>query len=173
MKRLLLIPALAALLAAGAGPAAAELVLDGVGWQSGRVERPPRPTKFEDAAAVALPAKGAPRLRAKAMLKNRGPKSMEGILLRYVVSARLISLNAADGEGSWAVPFLVDERRVPKIGPNKILEVPLITSPHIEQYLRRVARQGFRADRLRLQAMIEPHPDQEVRTVSAELEVAK
>lgn len=173
MKRHLLIPALAALLAAGAGTAAAELVLDAVGWQSGRIERPPRPTKFEDAASVALPPKGAPRVRAKAVLKNRGPKSVEGILLRYAVSARLISLNAAGGEGSWAVPFLVEERRVPKIGPNKILEVPLMTSPQLEQYLRRVSRQGFRADRLRLQSMVEPHPDQDVRTVSAELEVLK
>ncbi len=173
MKRHLLIPVLAAILAAGAGPASAELVLESVGWQSGKAERPPRPAVFSDAASVSLPAKGAPRLRAKAMLKNRGPKSMEGILLRYVVSARLLSLKAADGEGSWAVPFLVDERRVPKIGPNKILEVPLITTPLLEQYLRRVARQGFRVDRLRLQAMIEPHPDQDVRTVSAELEVLK
>lgn len=174
MKRLLLIPALAAALAAaGAGPAAAELVLEAVGWQSGRPERPPRPTKFEDAASVALPAKGAPRLRAKAVLKNRGPKSVEGILLRYVVTARLLPLKAEDGEGSWAVPLMVDERRVPKIGPNKILEVPLITAPLLEQYLRRVARQGFRVDRLRLQAMIEPHPEQAVRTVSAELEVVK
>ena len=173
MKRLLLIPALTVILAAGAGTAAAELVLEAVGWQSGRVERPPRPAVFADATTVVLPAKGAPRVRAKAVLKNRGPKSMEGILLRYVVSARLLPLKAEDGEGSWAVPFLVEERRVPKIGANKILEVPLITSPLLEQYLRRVARQGFRADRLRLQAMIEPHPDQDVRTVSAELEVAK
>lgn len=173
MKRALSIIALAAAFAAaGTRTAAAELVLESVGWQSGRAERPPRPPKFEDASSVVLPPKGAPRLRAKAVLKNRGPKSVEGILLRYAVSARLIRVAAQGGEGSWAVPFLVEERRVPKIGANEILEVPLITSPLIEQYLRRAARQGFRADRLRLQAMIEPHPDDDVRTVSAELGVS-
>lgn len=173
MKRLVLRTALAAALAAaGAGPVCAELVLEGAGWQKGRVERPARPPKYEDAASVKLPERGPARLRAKAVLKNRGPKSVEGILVRYAVTARLVRAAAPESQGAWAVPFLVDERRVPKIGPNKILVVPLITSPQLEQYLRRLARQGFRADRLRLQAMIEPHPDQDVRTLEAELEVA-
>lgn len=173
MKRLLALWALAALLAAGAGPAAAELVLESVGWQAGRAARPPRPPSFEDASSAPAPTgRGPARLRGKAVLKNRGPESEEGILLRYVVAARLMR-PAAAGEGVWTVPFLVEERRVPKIGANQILSVPLITSPHIEQYLRRTARQGYVADRLRLEAMVEPHGKSQLRVLSAELEVTR
>lgn len=173
MNRPVLLAALAAALAAaGAGPVSAELVLDAAGWQSGKPQRPPRPVLYADAASVALPAKGAPRLRAKARLKNRGPNPVEGVLLRYAVTARLLS-SAAAGEGSWAVPFLIEERRVPKIGANQVLEVPLVVSPQMEQYLRRLARQGLRADRLRVQVMIEPHAGQEVRVLETELELTK
>lgn len=172
MKRHLLRLALAAAVAAaGAGSAAAELVLESAGWQSGRVERPPRPIKFEDATAVSLPRKGAPRLRAKAVLKNRGPKSVEGILVRYAVSARLAPLRDAAAEAVWAVPCLIDERRVPKIGPNQVLEVPLTLTPSLENYLKRVARQGFRANALKASAMIETHADGAVRVQEAVLEI--
>lgn len=174
MKRLVLRAVLAAaVIAAGTASAFAELSLDAVGWQNGKVQRPPRPVLYADAASAAAPAKGFPRLRAKAVLKNRGPKAVEGVLIRYVVTARLVQLTAESGEGAWAVPFLVEERRVPKIGANQVLEVPLIVSPQMEQYLRRMGRQGFRADRLRLDAMLEPHPGQDVKTVSAELELTK
>ncbi|MDX6768244.1 MAG: hypothetical protein SF051_01820 [Elusimicrobiota bacterium] len=173
MKRFHLIPALAAALAAaGAGPAAAELVLESVAWQAGRVERPPRPVKFADATAVSLPKKGAPRLRAKAVLKNRGPKSVEGILVRYTVAPRLVPDRAVAAEAAWALPVLIDERRVPKIGPNQVLEVPLTLTPALENYLKRIARQGFRANRLKVSAMIETHADGAVRVQEAELEVS-
>lgn len=159
MKRLVLRTALAAALAAaGAGPVCAELVLEGAGWQKGRVERPARPPKYEDAASVKLPERGPARLRAKAVLKNRGPKSVEGILIRYVVSARLVA-GQGGAEGAWALPFSVDERRVPKIGSNKLLDVPLTVSPALEDYLKRIKRQGFRADALKVQAQIDTHAD--------------
>ncbi len=172
MKRHLLSLALAvAFAAAGAGTAAAELVLESVAWQSGRVERPPRPLKFADATTVSLPKKGAPRLRAKAVLKNRGPKSVEGILVRYTVSARLVPDRNVAAEAAWALPCLVDERRVPKIGPNQVLEAPLTLTPGLENYLRRIARQGFRANMLKVSAMIETHADGAVRVQEALLEV--
>jgi hypothetical protein len=172
LKRHLLSLALAAAFsAAGAGTAAAELVLESVGWQSGRVERPPRPIKFEDAATVSLPRKGAPRLRAQASLKNRGPKSVEGILVRYTVAARLVPDRAVAAEAAWALPFVVDERRVPKIGPNQVLAVPLTLTPNLENYLKRLVRQGFRANALKVSAMIETHADGAVRVQEAVLEV--
>lgn len=159
MKRLVLRTVLAAALAAaGAGPVFAELVLEGAGWQQGRVVKPARPLKFEDAESAALPARGPARLRAKAVLKNRGPRSVEGILLRYVVTARLAP-EKEGAESAWALPFSVSERRVPKIGPNKLLDVPLTVSPALDDYLKRIKRQGFRADALKVQVMIETHAD--------------
>lgn len=159
MKRLVLRTALAAALAAaGAGTAFAELVLEGAGWQAGKAQRPPRPVLWADAESAELPERGPARLRAKAVLKNRGPRSVEGILLRYVVSARLITARTdVAAEAAWALPFSVDERRVPKIGPNQVLEVPLTVSPALEDYLKRIKRQGMRANGLKIQVQIDTH----------------
>lgn len=160
MKRLVHRTVLAAALAAaGAGPVFAELVLESAGWQKGRVERPARPPKYEDAASAPLPKHGPARLRAKAVLKNRGPKSVEGILLRYVVSARLVPDRDVAAEAAWALPFSVDERRVPKIGPNQLLDVPLTVSPALDDYLKRLKRQGLRANALKVQVQIDTHAD--------------
>lgn len=161
---------LAALLAANAS---AELTLDAAGWQSGRVEKPARPAVWADAQKAAVPAKKAPLLRGKATLKNRGPKAAEGVLLRYAVTARLAAEKpGADGEARWALPFLIDERRVPKVDANSVVEVPLSLSPKLDIYLKKVRRQGMRVDALKLQAMLEPHAaDGAVKVVETLLEV--
>lgn len=174
MRKALATLALAALAAAGAGSASAELALESVAWQQGEPQRPPLPPKFKDAERISLPAKGKPRLRGKAVLKNRGPRPAEGVLLRYALTARILPAAAPAGaEGAWAVPFLVEERRVPKVGPNQIVEVPLDMSPQLENHLKRVARQGFRVDRLRFQAMLEPHlAGASVKALESVLEVA-
>lgn len=154
---------LAALLAANAS---AELTLDAAGWQSGRVEKPARPAVWSD--ATAMPADGkAPVLRGRISLKNRGPKPAEGILVRYSVAAKLVPNGG--GEAAWALPLLVDERRVPKIGPNQVLDVPLTTSPKLDHYLKRLARLGFRVEALKLSAMLDPNSDASVRVVEAVL----
>jgi hypothetical protein len=172
LKRLVLGAVLAAVAAAGAAPAFAELVLEGAGWQAGQPQRPPRPVLWADAENAALPKKGPSRLRAKALLKNRGPKSVEGILLRYVVSARLITARTdVAAEAAWALPFSVAERRVPKIGPNQVLEVPLTVTPALEDYLKRIKRQGMRANGLKVQVQIETHADGAVMIKEAVLAV--
>lgn len=172
MKRLVLGAVLAAFAAAGAAPAFAELVLEGAGWQAGKPQRPPRPVLWADAPSAALPKRGPARLRAKAVLKNRGPKSVEGILLRYVVSARLISARADAAAGPvWALPFSVDERRVPKMGPNQVLEVPLTVSPALDDYLKRIKRHGMRADGLKVQVQLDAHADRAVVIKEAVLDI--
>ena len=94
------------------------------------------------------------RLRARLVLKNGGPKAEEGLLIRYSMTAR-VSPTAA--EGSWAIPFVVEERRVPMVGPNQVIEVPLETGAALELYMRRLARAGWWPDRVKLQVMLEPH----------------
>ncbi len=158
---------LAALLAANAS---AELTLDAAGWQSGRVEKPARPALWTDASESAMDAKSARLLRGKAVLKNRGPKAAEGILLRYTVAARLVPTRLVAAEAAWALPFLVDERRVAKIGPNQVVEVPLTMTPKLEIYLKKLARQGMKANALKLSVMLDPYSDVSVRVVEAFLQ---
>lgn len=156
MKRLKALIAAAAVAAAAAGPASAEIVLEGVHWQAGRVEGG-RVAAWQDIKVlVDGPPKLDNRLRARLVLKNRGPKAEEGILLRYSLTAR-VGPSDKPGDGAWAVPFAVEERRVPKVGPNQVVEVPLEAGAQLELYVRRLARAGWWPDRLKLQVMLEPH----------------
>lgn len=171
MIRVLSVLAFAALAAAGAR---AELLLDSLSWQRARVGTS-RVVVWEDAGQVVDgPPKLEARLRARLTLKNRGPVPAEGILLRYSMTGRVLPIDGAKADGVWAVPFMVDERRVPKVGPNKTQDVYLTTSPALELYLAKLARAGWWADRVKLQVMIEPHPGTvEVRSLENVLEVKK
>jgi hypothetical protein len=83
-------------------------------------------------------------------------------------------VKGAAAEGTWGVPFAVDEKRVPKVGPNKTQDVFLTTSPALELYMAKLARSGWWPDRVKLQVMAEPHRDESVvKTLETVLEVAK
>ncbi len=172
MKRAVtLILAFAAL---GAANARAELFLENVSWQRARAEKG-RPVVWEDASKlVDAPPKLESHLRARLTLKNRGPKAAEGVLLRYSMTGRVSPVDGGAAEGTWGVPFSVSEKRVPKVGPNKTLDVYLTTSPALELYLAKLARAGWWPDRVKLQVMIEPHRGAvAVSALETVLEVAK
>jgi hypothetical protein len=156
MKRLAIMAAAAAL-AAAAGVASAEVALEGVHWQAGGAGAA-RVTAWQDLKVlVAAPPKLDNRLRARLVLSNRGAKEEDGLLLRYSLTARLAPAEGSPPDGSWAVPFIVDEKRVPKIGAGKMVEVPLDASPALDLYLHRLSRSGWWPDRIRIQVMLEPH----------------
>lgn len=159
-------------MAAGAGTSFAELSLDAAAWQSGKAEKPARTAVWSEVTETAFAGKKAPLLRGKAVIKNRGPKPAEGVLVRYVVAARIVPDNNVAAEAQWALPFLVDERRVPKIGANSVLEIPLVVSPKLELYFAKLKRLGFKPNSLKLQVMLEPHVDFGVRVVESHLGVA-
>jgi hypothetical protein len=102
----------------------------------------------------------AGRLRLRIVLKNRGPQEADGLLLRYCLAARL-SVLGSGADGVWAVPFLISEKRVPKIGPNQRLEVAFDPSGSVDMplahYLQRTFDSGFWPDQLKLQVMLNPH----------------
>ena len=166
---------LAALLAAaGRSRASAELVLQGIHWQVGRVEKG-RVASWHDVRIIEDGPPGLDtRLRARLVLKNGGADPVEGILVRYSMTSRLSRIDGRAVDGVWAIPFLVDERRVPKVGPYKTMEVPLETGPALELYMRRLLRSGWWPDRVRLQVMLEPHQGgSSIQTVEDVLEVRR
>ena len=137
MKRAVLILAFAAVSAANAG---AELSLESASWQRARVTGT-RVVSWEDAPGVVdAPPKLDVRLRARLTLKNRGPKAAEGVLLRYSMTGRIKAVGGEAADGAWGIPFMVGEKRVPKVEPNKTLDVYLTTSPALELYLAKPAR---------------------------------
>lgn len=145
---------LALSLAGALAPARAEIRLQKLGWELSRKGKN-QVTRYHEASSTNLEGGRLPgRLRARLILLNRGPHAVEGILLRYSVAARLIPVEGTS-EGVWAVPFMLGERRVPKVGPNQIREVPLEPSM-LPLYLLKTHRAGFKPDQIRLQVMLEP-----------------
>ena len=165
---------LAVLCALGAlTPARAEVRLGPIEWQEG-VKAESRGARFEPVRALSLAGgKAARRLRAKISLLNGGPNAVEGILLRYCFSARLVPREGRSA-GVWAVPFMIDEKRVPKLGAAKAQDVTLVPSL-LASYLERLARTGFIPDRLRLQVMLEPRAGEStpLQNLESDLEVSR
>ncbi|MCX5796873.1 MAG: hypothetical protein NTY77_15365 [Elusimicrobia bacterium] len=149
----------AAALVCLAGPLHAEGMIESVGWQLAKAAPGEKAVYQGITSLPTLPPLIDGKLRLRVVLKNRGPRPAESLLLRYCLSARLIAIGQS-GEGVWAVPFLIGERRIPKVGPNRLLEVTLDPSLSVDMplahYLKRTFDSGFWPDQLKLQVMLSP-----------------
>lgn len=143
----------------GAAPARAEIELQSVQWQQVAREKG---QGAKPADITALPIKeGGPlggRLLAKVKLLNRGA-AVEGILLRYAVTAKIARVAEPKRPAEWAVPYTIDQTRVPKVGANQYLEARLDPTALTELYLRKIYSQGYWPVELKLQVMLEPRKD--------------
>lgn len=141
-------------------PLGAELMIDGVYWQWARPMRGQKAAYQNAPALLTVPPGLAGKLRTKVILKNRGPKAVEGIVLRYCIAARLAPLDKKE-DGVWAIPFIIEEKRVAKVGPNQLFEVILDPAQSMDLplklYLRRVYRSGFWPDYFKIEVMLSPH----------------
>ena len=144
-----------------ADPAGAEINLQKIGWQLQKRVRGVAPkAKAEEVSSARLEGAKLPgKLEARITLLNRGPKPAEGILLKYSVAARIAPRGKREA-GAWAVPYMIGERRVPRVGANQLKHVPLDLGI-LSSYLLGVQRTGFAADSLKVQVMLEPHPGQD------------
>jgi hypothetical protein len=136
----------------------AEVSIESSRWQL-PVGRPTKPV-WHDVSAWLLPPNGsvaaAPRLELR--LRNAAGKADEAMLLRYIVTARLVPI-VGGGEGVWAIPFILEDRRVPTIRAGETRPVPAgLNRAVLGAYLKRMARAGYWPDALRLQVMLEPRP---------------
>lgn len=136
-----------------AGSAAAEPALGAVRWELIPAKRGAAAESIT-ALPDASPKLGG-RLRARLILKNRGPKRVESLLLRYSLSAK-IEPKAGGRDAVWTVPFAVEEKRVALLKPNQVTEVPLGPSAMLGLYLKKLQREGYKPVELKLQVMLEP-----------------
>jgi hypothetical protein len=143
----------------GLPPLRAEVLIKNVGWQSAQGSLGQKAVFQDITSLTTLPPRVDGKLRLRVVLENRGPKEADGLLLRYCLSARLIPAGK-NAEGVWAVPFLISEKRIPKVGPNRLLEVTLDPSESVDMplnhYLKRTLDSGFWLDQLKLQIMLSP-----------------
>jgi len=140
----------------------AEIELTSVQWQlvkrePGKALKAPMPQDIS-ALAVAQGGKLGGRLWAKLKLLNRGP-ALEAILIRYAVSAKIAPLDKRQ-PASWALPFMLGDRRLPKVGANSPLEIPLDPTDDVTVYLKNVFREGYWPEEFRLEVMVQPRKDQ-------------
>ncbi|HVA67414.1 MAG TPA: hypothetical protein VNK24_10900 [Elusimicrobiota bacterium] len=156
----------AALLAAAlAAPAAAAVaprgvVLEPAGWFAIRPRRGLKTLDIRHAQFVPIKAvsgaspRAAERIRPRIKAVNRGDAPAEGILIRYDFALEVAPKSDAK-KAAWAVPFMMDEWRIPRLLPGESKGVAL--DPEIlRQTLARLDAAGFTAVRLRFEAMLEP-----------------
>lgn len=141
-----------------AGRASAAVELQTLGWRIAAPAKPGQPKAAEPIERLRLASDGRipGKLAGTVKLVSRGTP-VEGVLLRYSVAAKL---EPKDGkaESAWAVPYLLEERRVPKIKANAYVEIPLDAAVWTEAYFKKLSREGYRAVELKMQVMIEPRP---------------
>lgn len=134
----------------------AEVELQSARWQR-VVHAKNKPVAAVDITEASVlpgePIKG--RLLAKVSLLNRG-QAVEGILLRYIVIAKIAPLAKPQTPAMWALPYMLEEKRVPKIGPNRIAEATLDPTALTALYLRKIYRMGYWPEELKLRVMLEP-----------------
>ena len=143
----------------GLSPLRAEVMIESVGWQLVQAAPGQKAVSQDIANLPTLAPLMEGKLRLRVVLKNRGPKEADGLLLRYCLSARLAPAGRS-ADGVWDVPFLISEKRVPKVGPNHLLEVTLDPSLSVNMplnhYLKRTLESGFWPDQIKLQVMLSP-----------------
>ena len=88
-------------------------------------------------------------------VENRGPSAVDGMVLRYALSARLVKAGTEGQPGVWTVPFYLNERRVPRVRAGQVKEIPL-NDLVLDVFLKKVYRAGYWPDALRIEVMVEP-----------------
>jgi hypothetical protein len=140
-------------------PGAAEVRIEDLGWQLAVDVRNPK-SAFHDVGQWLFPpnptVKVRPRIAVK--LKNASPRTETAVLLRYAFSARLKRVSG-EGQGTWVVPFLVEERHVPRVGAGEDETVFInLNRVALSGYLKRMFHAGYWPDALRANVMVEPRP---------------
>ncbi len=135
-----------------ASPAAAEIKLHGVTWQFAKPG--PRKPFSEIKRLVVVGSKLKGKVRAQLRLHNPSETDEEGVLVRYSMTAKL--KHPVDGWEIWALPFMLDQRRIPKIKAGDLKRVSLDPTIGIKLYLKKVARWGRRIEAIKVRIMLEP-----------------
>ncbi|MDE2039096.1 MAG: hypothetical protein KGO96_00615 [Elusimicrobia bacterium] len=157
-------------------PAAAGVRLEAAHWQllvGGKGRDARRRADIERLALTpGVPLEG--RLLARVGLRNRGPV-VEGLLLRYAVEAKVERLVAPGSSPVWALPYLLDEKRVPLAPANQVFEATVDPTSLTKRYLQALRREGYWPVELRIRFMLKPRLDDQepLRIVEAALPIGR
>jgi len=148
-----------------------------VGWQLA-LQVKKQKKKYHDIESWLFPPSRNIKLRPRAVLtlRNEGTRNETAVLLRYSFSARLkeiVAPGVVAKAGVWTVPFILEERRIPKIAAGALLKVPLqINRVALGAYLQRMYRSGFWPDVFRVRVLVEPRSGDTLENRIAEKRIA-
>ncbi|HBT82280.1 MAG: hypothetical protein A2X31_09740 [Elusimicrobia bacterium GWB2_63_22] len=149
----------AALISAAAAYAQTEIV--GVDWELSRLNGKTRAPFARVSELRASPdVNFQDRLRAIVTLRNPAAKAVEGVVLRYAVSLRLLRKGDAPEKAFWGVPFYVEEVRVTKINPSAEKQARVIHF-ELQTQLRKLRSSGFTPLALKMEVMVGPRQGDE------------
>jgi hypothetical protein len=149
------------LCAASAVPALAQIEIVKVGWEvsklAGKDRTPYAPvTDLRPAPDFKFPD----NLRAIVTLRNPTAKPVEGLVLRYALSLRLLKKGDAPEKAFWGVPFLVEEVRVSKVNPSSEKQAKVIRF-ELQTQLNKLRNSGFLPSALKMDVMLSPRQGDE------------
>ncbi len=150
-----------AVLLGGAAAACAQTEISGIGWELSKIEGKTR-LPFAPVAELHISPEVnfSDNLRAILTLRNPSPKPVEGLVLRYALSLRLLRKGDAPEKAFWGVPFYVEEVRVSRINPSSERQAKVIRF-ELQGQLRQLRSSGFFPSALKLEVMLCPRQGDE------------
>lgn len=147
--------------AAAITPAFSQIEIVKVGWEISKLAGKDRsPFSPVSELRTAPDFKFPDHLRAIITLRNPTAKPVEGLVLRYALSLRLLKKGDAPEKAFWGVPFLVEEVRVSKVNPSSEKQAKVIRF-ELQTQLYRLRNSGFEPSALRLDVMLSPRQGDE------------
>lgn len=141
----------------------AEVRIQEIRWQVAQASRRP-PTRYRDISEWVQPpsAKALLKLRPVVKIFNHGGQPVSGLVLRYAVSAKLAPLKGPAEMSVWTVPFWMEERRIPRLGRDRLKEIRLHKLKMLP-FLERMRKSGYWPRAVKIQVMLEPKKGQSLK----------
>jgi len=149
------------LCAASALPAFSQVVISDISWEISKLNgknRSPYARVTELRAAPEL--KFSDYLRAIVTLRNPSAKAVEGLVLRYALSLRLLKKGDVPEKAFWGVPFYVEEVRISKVNPSSERQAKVIRF-ELQAQLHKLKNSGFAPSALKMDIMLSPRQGDE------------
>jgi hypothetical protein len=158
-----------------AAPLAAQVEVVRIDWEISKLAGKARTPYAPVAQLRAGPAvKFTDYLRALVTLRNKSPKAVEGVVLRYALSLRLLKNGDAADKAFWCVPYYVEEVRVSKVGAVSERQARVIRF-ELQNQLNKLKNSGFSPTALKLEVMAGPRQGDEPAAIVREavIEIAR
>ncbi|MBI4056851.1 MAG: hypothetical protein HY399_04805 [Elusimicrobia bacterium] len=129
--------------------------LQKVEWQVGASRKPPRQFSVIREWKQGPSDKAPGKVRIVLSIVNTSSSAVEGVLVRYALSAKLAPLRGEKSAGAWVVPFWLEESRVPWLAALQTKNI-LLTRMDLQVFFKRMKRLGYWPEAIKIQVMIEP-----------------